>query len=94
VSLYGWASYQDRDAKSAGFFRRALDARNVIAIYPDGFLPIIAPEVRDYSTAVGVDWQWGDWAMDASVVFGFNEMMYTIENTLNASLIRWLRARA
>ncbi|MFZ9050618.1 MAG: TonB-dependent receptor plug domain-containing protein [Steroidobacteraceae bacterium] len=86
ASLYGWASYQDRDAKSAGFYRRALDARNVIAIYPDGFLPIIAPEVRDYSAAVGVDWQWGDWAMDASVVFGFNEMMYTIENTLNASL--------
>jgi len=45
--LYGWASYQDRDARSAGFFRRALDDRNVIEIYPDGFLPIMAPDVTD-----------------------------------------------
>jgi iron complex outermembrane receptor protein len=84
--LYGWASYQDREAKSAGFYRRALDARNVIAIYPDGFLPIIAPTVTDYSAALGVEWDWGDWAMDTSVVYGYNKMKFTIENTLNASL--------
>jgi iron complex outermembrane recepter protein len=84
--LYGWASYQDRDARSAGFFRRALDDRNVIEIYPDGFLPIIAPEVTDYSLAAGIDWAWGEWQMDSSLVYGFNEMEFTIENTLNRSL--------
>ncbi len=84
--LYGWASYQDRDARSAGFFRRALDDRNVIEIYPDGFLPIIAPTVTDYSAAVGVEWELGEWAMDTSLVYGFNEMEFTIENTLNRSI--------
>jgi iron complex outermembrane receptor protein len=84
--LYGWASYQDREARSAGFFRRALDDRNVIEIYPDGFLPIIAPEVTDYSLAGGVEWGWGEWQMDSSLVYGFNEMEFTIENTLNRSL--------
>ncbi|MCM2311184.1 MAG: TonB-dependent receptor [Steroidobacteraceae bacterium] len=84
--LYGWASYQTRDARSAGFFRPARDARNVIEIYPDGFLPIIAPEVTDYSLAGGVEWSWGDWQMDTSLVYGFNEMEFTIENTLNRSL--------
>ena len=84
--LYGWASYQDRDAKSAGFYRRALDARNVIEIYPDGFLPIIAPTVTDYSAAFGVEWDWGSWAMDTSLVYGYNKMEFTIENTLNRSL--------
>ena len=84
--LYGWASYQDRDARSGGFFRRANDARNVIEIYPDGFLPIIAPEVTDYSLAVGTTWNWGDWEMDTSLVYGYNEMEFTIENTLNRSL--------
>ena len=39
AELYGWASYQDREAISAGFYRRALDDRNIISIYPDGFLP-------------------------------------------------------
>jgi iron complex outermembrane receptor protein len=84
--LYGWASFQDRDAESAGFFRRALDDRNVIQIYPDGFLPIIAPEVTDYSAAFGVTWKLGEWDLDSSLVYGFNEMEFTIENTLNRSL--------
>jgi iron complex outermembrane receptor protein len=84
--LYGWASYQNREARSAGFFRRALDDRNVIEIYPDGFLPIIAPEVDDYSAAAGIAWALGEWEMDTSLVFGRNEMDFTIENTLNRSL--------
>ncbi|MBB6094877.1 iron complex outermembrane receptor protein [Povalibacter uvarum] len=86
VQLYGWASYQERDVESAGFFRRALDDRNVIQIYADGFLPIIAPEVTDYSAAAGVKWGWGDWDMDSSLVYGKNEMDFTIKNTLNRSL--------
>jgi len=86
AQLYGWAGYQDRDAKSAGFYRRAQDSRNVIAIYPDGFLPIIHPTVTDYSAALGVTWDWAGWAMDTSLVYGYNEMEFTIENTLNASL--------
>lgn len=86
AELYGWASYQDRDARSAGFYRRALDDRNVIEIYPDGFLPIIAPEVTDYSAAAGVTWLWGEWGLDTSFVYGRNKMEFTIENTLNRSL--------
>ncbi|MCB1692850.1 MAG: TonB-dependent receptor, partial [Pseudomonadales bacterium] len=86
AEMYGWASYQKRDARSAGFYRRAQDSRNVIAIYADGFLPIIAPSVDDYSAAIGEKWRWGDWDMDTSVVYGYNKMHYTIENTLNASL--------
>jgi iron complex outermembrane receptor protein len=86
AQLYGWASYQERDVVSAGFFRRALDDRNVIQIYPDGFLPLIAPEVTDYSGALGVKWALGDWDMDTSLVYGDNKMEFTIENTLNRSL--------
>ncbi|MGH8198310.1 MAG: TonB-dependent receptor plug domain-containing protein [Steroidobacteraceae bacterium] len=86
VKVYGWASYQDRDARSAGFYRRALDDRNVIEIYPDGFLPIIAPEVTDLSVAGGFAWAWGEWDMDSSLVYGKNKMEFTIENTLNRSL--------
>jgi len=84
--LYGWASYQDRDTVSAGFYRRALDARNVIEIYPDGFLPLIAPETTDISAGGGVQFAGGGWDMDASLVYGSNEMDYTIKNTLNRSI--------
>ncbi len=86
VKLYGWASYQLRDARSAGFFRRALQDQNVLSIYPDGYLPIIAPTVTDFSAAGGMTWSIGDWDMDASVGFGRNKMQFQIENTLNRSL--------
>ncbi|MGZ3182777.1 MAG: TonB-dependent receptor plug domain-containing protein [Telluria sp.] len=86
VKLYGWASYQQRDALSGGFFRRANDTRDIISIYPDGFLPLIAPTVDDYSAAGGASWSAGDWDFDASLTWGSNRMAYTIENTLNASI--------
>jgi iron complex outermembrane receptor protein len=86
ATMYGWAGWQQRDARSAGFYRRALDDRNVIEIYPDGFLPIIAPDVTDLSAAYGVRWDQGEWAMDSSLVYGRNEMDFTIEDTLNRSL--------
>jgi iron complex outermembrane recepter protein len=84
--FYGWASWQNRESRSAGFFRRALDDRNILQIYPNGFLPIIAPDVDDVSAAIGYEWQFNDWFMDASLVYGMNEMAFTIENTLNASI--------
>ncbi|AXA92140.1 TonB-dependent siderophore receptor [Massilia sp. YMA4] len=86
VKLYGWSSYQKREARSAGFFRRALQDNNVIAIYPNGFLPIIAPDVDDFSIAGGVTWNLNGWDMDSSLSYGKNKMDYTIENTLNRSL--------
>jgi iron complex outermembrane receptor protein len=85
AKIYGWASYQDRESRSAGFFRRALDDRNVIQIYPNGFLPIIAPDVTDYSAAVGGSWKAGTWDLDTSLVYGKDKMHFTIEDTLNRS---------
>ena len=85
ASVYGWASYQDRDAISAGFYRRSLDARNVVEIYPDGFLPRIAPEVTDLSAAIGTTWMAGAWELDTSLVYGSNEMSFDVINTLNRS---------
>lgn len=86
VKVYGWASYQDRDATSAGYARIPQDARNIQSIYPDGFLPLISPSVTDFSATGGVTWVAGAWDMDASLGYGKNKMSYTIENTLNRSL--------
>lgn len=86
VKAYGWASYQKRDSRSGGFFRWANDPRNIPSIYPDGFLPIIAPVVDDYAATGGITWNLGEWAMDASLGYGKNKMDFTIENTLNRSI--------
>jgi iron complex outermembrane recepter protein len=86
VQLYGWASWQDRHSVGAGFYRPAGDARNVPAIYPDGFLPLIAADVTDYSAAFGTRWDLGAWQMDSSLVYGLNKMDFTIDHSLNRSL--------
>ena len=86
VKVYGWSSYQLRDARSAGYFRMPQDSRNVQSIYPDGFLPIIAPTVEDFSAAAGMSWALGDWDLDTSLVYGQNGMNYDVQNTLNASI--------
>jgi iron complex outermembrane receptor protein len=85
VKVYGWSSYQLRDAQSAGYARLPQGTNNVQAIYPDGYLPLIAPTVEDFSAAAGVSWSLGGWDMDSSLVYGQNRMNYDVENTLNAS---------
>jgi len=88
TEFYASASYQDRSAVSAGFQRLANDpsGRNIASIYPDGFLPQIAPDVTDYALSAGMRWSLGEWGMDASLGYGANDMEFTIQNTLNRSL--------
>lgn len=86
VELYGWGSFQDRETVSAGFFRRANDARNVIEIYPNGFLPKINPTTTDYSALGGARFNWAGWDVDASLGYGANKMEFQIIDTLNRSI--------
>ena len=86
TSLYGWASWQDRDSVGAGFYRPASDARNIPSIYPDGFLPLIEADVTDYNAAFGTRFELGAWQMDSSLTYGYNKMEFTIDHTLNRSI--------
>lgn len=86
AELYGWASYQDRDSVSAGFIRPARDDRNVIDIYPNGYLPKINPTITDYSALGGIRFKAGDWDADASLGYGSNKMSFDVIDTLNRSL--------
>lgn len=84
--IYGWSSYQRRDSESPGFFRRPLQAENIVSIYPDGYLPIIAPSLDDFSLAAGTAWSDGAWDYDLSLVYGKNKMDYHVKNSLNRSI--------
>ena len=86
AELYGWASFQDRETISAGFFRRANDDRNTIQIYPNGFLPKINPVTTDYSALGGMRFDVAGWEADASLGYGSNKMEFQIIDTLNRSL--------
>lgn len=96
LELYGWGSYQNRDALSAGFWRRSVQAalpgtpppasQNIVSVYPDGFLPLIHPQVTDYEVAGGMRFDAAGWDFDASVVYGANEIEFGVDNTLNVSI--------
>ena len=85
-SIYGFGGYSRRTATSAGFYRRALDARNWPQIYPLGFLPLIEPVVTDLSGTGGLRGLLGRWTYDVSAGGGHNSFAFTIANSLNTSL--------
>jgi iron complex outermembrane receptor protein len=84
--LYGFGGYSRREANSAGFFRRSLDARNWPQTYPLGFLPTIQPTVVDASGAGGIRGVYRRWNYDASAGFGRNSFDFAVGDSLNVSL--------
>jgi iron complex outermembrane receptor protein len=86
AELYSFASYGGRQGQSGAFYRPALDARNVPAIYPDGFLPLINTDLEDYSLVVGVRGEVGDgFRYDLSGNHARNQFDFFISNSLNRS---------
>jgi len=83
--LYGFGSYNYRDGESAGFYRLANDARNVPAIYPDGFLPLINTDTDDYAGTAGVRGDVGGFKVDLSGGYSRDKIHFFISNTLNSS---------
>jgi iron complex outermembrane receptor protein len=84
-NIYGWAGYQQRQGDSAAFPRIFNDVRNVPAIYPNGFLPLITTDIDDLALGWGVRGKVGSWDADVSLVYGSNKVVYGVEDTLNNS---------
>ena len=84
-SIYGWAGYQNRKGNSAAFPRIFNDPRNVPAIYPNGFLPLITTDIDDVAAGWGVKGKLAGWDADVSLVYGSNQIDYGVEHSLNNS---------
>lgn len=86
AELYAFGSYGWRDGNSGAFYRLASDARNVPALYPDGFLPNINTELEDKAITAGVRSEFGDgFKVDLSGSYAKNDFDFFITNTLNRS---------
>ncbi len=86
VAFYGFANASRRNALSNGFYRTALDTRNVPAIYPNGFLPQIRNIAEDRALVVGLRGiTANDWDIDLSYNYGNNDLSFDVENSLNRS---------
>ncbi len=85
--IYGWAGFQNRDGESAAFPRLRNNANNDPTVYPNGFLPLIASDVKDIAAALGTRGELGAWRTDVSLVYGLNDLAYRTENSINGTLI-------
>ncbi|MEZ2417893.1 TonB-dependent receptor plug domain-containing protein [Luteibacter sp. RCC_6_2] len=74
VEVYVEALYRrDRD-ETASLYRHRGDSTNVIAIYPNGYLPVGIPIVNDTSITAGIRGELGEgWHYDLSATHGSNE---------------------
>lgn len=85
--LYLHGTYDHRSSSAGAFFRLPADERNIAAIYPDGFLPNIAPKILDFSATAGAKgildsgMKW-----DLSYTHGYNDFHFYVNNSLNRSL--------
>lgn len=84
-TLYTFGGFNTRNGESGCYYRRAQDNRTLRAWYPDGFLPLISPELSDKSFAVGMKGLMGDYAYDLSVNTGSNDFAWGMKNSHNAT---------
>lgn len=84
--LYAQGKLVYKESEAAGFFRRPSDDRTIRAIYPEGFLPKLAPKQQDIFTTFGYRDQGDGYTYDISNTTGYNQMEIRVENSLNTSL--------
>jgi iron complex outermembrane receptor protein len=85
VYLSGGASY--RTGRGSGFNRLPNQAtQSDLQIFPNGFLPFINTTIYDQSAIVGLRKTFNGIAADLSNTFGRNELAYTVDGSVNASL--------
>jgi iron complex outermembrane receptor protein len=83
--IYAYGGVQNKETESAATARAFNNANNVLSVYPNGFVPLIATHINDYNLyggvrgpAMGIDW-------DISASWGRNALDYRVNNTINAS---------
>lgn len=100
IELYGFGSYAAKD-QSGGFFYRRPGVSQLLplrladgsvydpraSLYPAGFTPQFSGDVTDYAFTGGLRGSHrSGLTFDISAAYGFDEVRYRIENTLNPSL--------
>lgn len=89
LKLFGGFNQKAGDA--AGFFRypssitsgAANYADKALALYPNGFLPLIQTAIKDYWASVSIDGTIGKWNASFSNTIGTNNFSFIVDNSIN-----------
>jgi iron complex outermembrane receptor protein len=99
--FYAYGSYGRRHGLSAANYRSANAAANrdfsvlqpgqsandanFVALTPDGFLPLIDTDLKDWAGTIGLKGELSGWKTDLSLGYGHNDFFYTVKDSLNTS---------
>ncbi|MEQ8991195.1 MAG: TonB-dependent receptor, partial [Pseudomonadales bacterium] len=83
VDVYGFTFLGTRNVETFAPFVRAVDARNVPALYPDGFLPKLESDIDDRSFSLGLRGEHWGWRWDLSYNQREDEIDLSVADTLN-----------
>jgi len=92
AELYSFLGYTTRTGRSfayyrAPYWRNDVADANFITANPDDFIgyqPTFETDINDHINALGVKFDLGDgFNVDASVTYGSNKVMYTVNNSVN-----------
>jgi iron complex outermembrane receptor protein len=87
TKIYANGGFNYRNTEAYAFTRDANSERNVLAIYENGFNPLITSNITDNSFSLGLLTNFKDWNIDINNTLGRNNFHYFIKNTLNATLL-------
>ncbi|MGZ3768000.1 MAG: TonB-dependent receptor plug domain-containing protein, partial [Mucilaginibacter sp.] len=90
-NLKVFGGYSQKNGEAAGFFRYPSSissgagtyASQALTLYPNGFLPLIKTDIKDYSLSVGVDGKLGKWNASLSNTLGVNNFDFIVDNSIN-----------
>jgi iron complex outermembrane receptor protein len=84
--LYSFTTVNSRDTTGVGFFRFPDSSDNVLALFPQGFLPTSTGDTLDIATTFGARGQLAGWDVDGSVGYGRNRFDFGLRNSVNVAL--------
>ena len=84
--VYAFGGMGYRNGCSGCFYRLPSQNRTTTSIYPDGTVPRIKSNILDRSLGAGIRGMIGSWNADFSTVYGFNQFLFRITESHNATL--------
>lgn len=90
-NLKFFGGYSQKNGEAAGFFRypfsissgAGIYTTQALELYPNGFLPLIKTDIKDYSFSVGINGKIGKWNASLSNTFGINNFDFNVDHSLN-----------
>lgn len=86
MEAYAFGGVGYRNGKSGCFYRLPAQERTTTAIYPNGTVPKINSNISDQSVSAGIRGTVKNWNIDLSNTYGFNEFLYRLTDSHNATL--------